>query len=229
MRNNMVSKGNRHNSDFQIAYFIAGSCFTPDGAYSLLLDLYEERQRSVENLEVSKLRSQASFLKLTEALNNPTASDADKLIAQADLLEFNISEKNFAPLVIAAQNELAFIKKCLDVVQPLRKYAHLPKDDATQAMQREEWKYELMHRAENYLLTIGHIPTDHFATMRMHPDFDAEISQTIFNLQHRMRTDPKFQLPTRESSFNLPLLLGLDEIIEDKQIEYQQPNDQHDS
>ena len=54
-------------------------------------------------------------------------------------------------------------------------------------MQREEWLFELMNRAENYLLTTGTIPTDHFVTMRQHPDFDDSILPFIENVQKLMQ------------------------------------------
>jgi hypothetical protein len=44
-----------------------------------------------------------------------------------------------------------------------------------EACQEEEWLGELKQRAENFLLTAGTIPHDHFQTMRMHPQFKAEL------------------------------------------------------
>jgi hypothetical protein len=47
--------------------------------------------------------------------------------------------------------------------------------EANEATQRGEWLGELKERAENFLLTMGTIPHDHFHTMRCHPDFEQEI------------------------------------------------------
>ena len=45
----MISKNHRQNHDFQILYFLIGSCHTPDAAYALCQELREERYACIEN------------------------------------------------------------------------------------------------------------------------------------------------------------------------------------
>ncbi len=143
---------NRTNSDFQIAYFLAGSCHTPDGAYAMLCNLQDDRKLAL--------------------------FEADKKI------EKHKASKEFPSLLFvknynAAVKELATIEKCIAIVQPLRKYKDLPDDEAHEMSQAEEWKLELISRAENQLITTGTISHDQFATMRLHPDFTTDIWPAI--------------------------------------------------
>ncbi|MEM0174124.1 MAG: hypothetical protein QXI16_06445, partial [Sulfolobaceae archaeon] len=50
----------------------------------------------------------------------------------------------------------------------------------------EEWKWELLSRAENFLLSQGMIPPDHFDTMRHHPAFKTEILPVIMEITEMM-------------------------------------------
>jgi hypothetical protein len=171
----MISKNNRQNSNFQILNFLVGSCHTPDAAYSLLCDLEEEREMALSRVQVSDMKLQAHIMKLEETINSPESKPYEVLEAQADLLEIKLSKKLTQRNIDAAQDELNFIQKCMVRLEPHRKYGHLPLPEAHQAMQQEEWKFELMRRAENFLLTDGHIPSDHFETMREHPEFKSEL------------------------------------------------------
>ncbi|MGF3990643.1 hypothetical protein ACQX7T_15570, partial [Staphylococcus aureus] len=45
----------------------------------------------------------------------------------------------------------------------------------------------LMRRAENYLLSQGSIPHDHFETMRLHPEFSTVILPHV-NRVHQLST-----------------------------------------
>lgn len=173
----MNYKTNRLNHDFQILHFIAGSCHTPDAAYAILCDLKEDRSNAIKLFAASKLREEAKLVRAKK--NIESSNESERLEAQADLIEIEAmmetSQKNYA----AALQELAFIEKCMMALQPMRKFGHLPESEAHQAAQAEEWKLELIHRAENSLLTTGAISTDHFATMRLHPAFQSEILPAI--------------------------------------------------
>lgn len=125
---------------------------------------------AIESYHVSKIREKVKRLRLL----NDTSLDAE-----ADLLELDNNSRRGEVLYQAAQDELKFINDCIDKIQPSRKYKHLSDSESCQAMQREEWKLELIRRAENFLLTCGTIPADHFDTMRMHPDFITEILPQI--------------------------------------------------
>jgi hypothetical protein len=172
----MNSKNHKQNTNFQIVYFLVGSCHTPDGAYALLQDLREARQMAVDNYAVQELKNQAKELEARELLEG---SEVDKLNGQAELLELSNNKKTGKVLYDAAIDELAFIDKCIDAVQPLRMYKEFPDSEANEMAQYEEWKLELIHRAENAMITSGGVPTDHFATMRMHPAFQTEILPRI--------------------------------------------------
>ena len=161
-------KTRRQNHDFQIAYFLAGKCHTPDGAYGLLCDLRDDRQAAIAAYHVETKRLQARELRA----RNPSIQDeAAGLEACADLEEIGHLLLQREDLFASATAELAFIERCVALVQPLRAFGHLPDIEAHEAAQRAEWLGELLHRAENYIASQGTIPHDELAIMRSHPDF----------------------------------------------------------
>ena len=121
-------------------------------------------------------------------------------MAEVDQIELDGNEETNALNVQAAQDELATIEKLMDELEPLRKYAHLPLLEASEASQRDEWLGELKRRAENFLVTCGTIPHDHFDTMRLHPDFDKEIAPFIRGCAERINAAgaamPQLKAPT---------------------------------
>ena len=177
----MHYKTNRLNHDFQIAYFLAGSCHTPDAAYSLLCDLKEDRNNAIKSYRASKLREQAKIIRAKRLLKSK--DEAERLEGKADIAEIEAMAETTERNYQAALAEIATIDICMQALEPLRKYKHLPAPAAHEAAQSEEWKLELIHRAENCLLTTGAISTDHFATMRMHPEFQTEILPAIEEIQ----------------------------------------------
>lgn len=208
----MHYKTNRVNHDFQIIHFIAGSCHTPDGAYGILCDLQEDRSNALKLFAAEKLREEAKRKRAEASLQH--ADESARLEAQANILEIDAlaetSRKNYE----AAVKELATIENCMRAVDPLRKYKHLSAADAHEAAQAEEWKLELIHRGENYLLTSGTIPADHFATMRLHPEFHNAILPAINEVRFLLeQPNGQVQLLERISGarFDLPQLLQLSE------------------
>ncbi len=181
----MITKNHKKNTNFQIAYFLVGSCSTPDGAYSLLTDLREDRQSSLNAYEVQKLKNEAKKIRANKLLKG---DEAEKLEGQADLLELEQSEKTGKELYKSALSEVEFIDKCLTTLEPMRKYKDLPEIEAHEAAQLDEWKGELIRRAENSMITTGGIPTDHFNTMRMHPAFATEILPRINEMTQLLLT-----------------------------------------
>jgi hypothetical protein len=173
----MHAKNNRVNKNFQIAYFLAGSCFTADGAYSLLKDLQEDREMALAQLESIDLKVQARIAKANRDIEIGT--EWEELEGKAELVEIENNKKFSDRNIQAAKDELAFINECIKKLQPHRKFAHLSDPEAHEACQFDEWKYELIYRAENYLITAGTIPADHFMTMRLHPAFKQEILPVI--------------------------------------------------
>jgi Zn-dependent M16 (insulinase) family peptidase len=180
----MVSKFHKQNTDFQIAYFLAGSCHTPDAAYILLKELQEERQRAVDNYQVQKIKDKAKELRAKEKLNSK--DEAERLEAEAELLELENNRKTGKVLYDAAVDEITFIDHAIAAIEPLRKYKDLPDEQVNELVQREEWLYELKERAENYMLTMGTIPADHLSTMRQHPDFKKELVPYIKTLRQAL-------------------------------------------
>ena len=173
----MNSTNNRQNHDFQITYFIIGACHTPDAAWSMLSDCLESRDNAIKLAESSMLRESAKRIR-AEHVIACNMDLADVLEAKADIMEIEAMSLTVEKNLAAAKAERAFIEKCMDCLQPLRKYKDLPPAEAHEAVQREEWKLELITRGENYILMHGNIPAEHFGTMRLHPDF-IEINQHL--------------------------------------------------
>lgn len=171
----MNSKPHRTNCDFQLKYFMAGSCHTPDGAWALLHDQKIDIAVKIEHTKAQALRRKAKILAAEAILADETSTEVMRLNAEADLLEANSVMEGAYNNLKAAEQEYAYICKLMDDLEPLRKYKHLPFLEANEAMQREEWLGELKTRAENFLLTAGTIPHDHLNTMRCHPDFETHI------------------------------------------------------
>jgi len=175
------------NSNFQIRNFLAGKCHTADEAHRMLCELYEERDVAIKNAEATDLRTQAKVLRAELAVRDST-TEADKLEAKADLVEVNAFKIQGMAVLAQAIRERDYIQSLLDEVQPFRKYGHLPDEEAHQLIQEEEWKIELMWRAENFLTSQGTIPHDHLSTMRLHPSFEAELMPYVQQLSNKLES-----------------------------------------
>jgi len=186
----MIAKNHKKNTNFQIVYFLIGSCSTPDGAYSLLCELKEERQSALDAYKIAKLKNKAKEIRAKKLLNG---DESDVLEGKAELLELKQLEKQGKVLYKAAKNELNFINKCLAAIEPLRKFKDLPDIEAHEAAQFDEWKGELIRRAENSILTMGTIPSDQFNTMRMHPSFKTEILPRINSMIELLHSENGLQ------------------------------------
>jgi len=200
----MTAKTGRLNHDFQIAYFLAGKCHTPDGAYAMLFDLLADRKDALNAAVVSEKRARAARLRATERLESANA--ADRLDAEAELDELAHGEAQRVWLVSQAEAEVAFIQRCMRKIEPLRKYRPLPNAEAFEAAQREEWCAELVARAENYIACQGAIPHDEFSTMRAHPDFSSRIMPAIEECLDARRTGG---MRLSSAAWSLPKLIGL--------------------
>ena len=135
---------------------------------------------ALAQLKPSALRERAKRIQIARMMAHE--DECAQLEGQAMLAEIeeniDLANRNIS----AAHKELEFINLCIERIQPFREYAGLTDDEAHQAAQREEWKLELLNRAETHLLAQGCIPTDHFDTMRMHPDYAAFIAPRIRTL-----------------------------------------------
>jgi hypothetical protein len=206
----MIVKRNRQNNNFQIAYFIAGSCFTPDAAYFALLNQRDDRRRAIEHSQVQEMRALAKKQRIDLDLFSDDPILA--LEAQADLQEWMNQRSDARELMQSCEEELAFIDLCIERVRPLRQYAHLSDNEAAEACQREEFAREFQYRIENFLACSGSIPHNELAVMRQHPDFDNLLLPHIDHVTQLLASPGGAQrlLPGATKSFDLPQLLGFE-------------------
>jgi hypothetical protein len=183
----MNSKPHRTNSDFQLKYFLAGSCYTVDGAWTLMYGQKIDIEGKVRYAKIAELRRNAKYATAMEILKASNTTEAARLNAEADIQEVENERITSEMNVKAAINELAYINKLMAELEPHRKYGHLPLLEANEACQQEEWLEELKARAENYLVCQGAIPHDQLSTMRSHPDFETilvpYIQETVLRIQ----------------------------------------------
>jgi hypothetical protein len=206
----MHAKNNRLNKNFQIAYFLAGSCHTADGAYSLLCDLKEDREMALAQLEGNELRLKAKIKKAEKMIES--SDEIEVLEGEAELADIRNNQKFQTVNIIAAKKELDFINQCIERIQPHRKYSHLPDDEAHEAIQHEEWKLELIRRVENLYLTSGNIPAEELNTLRKHPAFMSEILPAIENMKMVIKNSSSFPdalVKIEQRKLDIPLLLGI--------------------
>jgi hypothetical protein len=187
----MNSKPHRQNSDFQLKYFLAGSCHTPDGAYVLLYGQKVDMAGKLAHADSQVKRRLAKIAKAQHIMDNPRSLPHEVLEAEADKLEVEADIPTWELNFKAAQQELATIERLMAELKPQCKYWD---DDIlvmSEAMQVDEWRGELMRRAENFMLTAGTIPHDHFDTMRMHPQFKSHLVPHIMQLQNKIEDATK--------------------------------------
>lgn len=188
-------KFHKQNSRFQIKHFLAGSCHTVDAAYFMLRELQEERQASINNYKVVSLKQDAKEIKakkvFVKVFGKYLFGKGARLEAKAELIEIFNNRMSGKVLYEAAIDELNFITNSINKLQSLRKYKNKSDLEAHELIQREEWKLELIHRAENYMITSGSIPSEHLVTMRMHPEFKKEIFPEIENLMLQLSSPEK--------------------------------------
>lgn len=201
----MNSKPHRQNSDFQLRHFLVGSCTTPDGAYVLmygqLIDMQGKLRHAESQLKARQAKLKAAEAKYAEAeyvLSNEKRNEgsgilhvilqaeADMLQAEADKLEIEADIPTWEMNRTAAQQELTAIENLMLELKPQCKYADNDILKMSELSQQEEWLGELKQRAENFLLTQGTIPHDHFQTMRMHPEFKTALVPHIQNVHKQI-------------------------------------------
>ena len=160
--------------------------------------MYEQKLDIHIKLESTKakiLRRKAKKLEIDEKMKSPT--EVERLMAEADLIEWKSGESLLEMAIKGAEQELATIESIMTELEPQRKYGHLPLLEAASASQREEWLLEFKRRTENYLLSVGTIPEDHLNAMRNHPDFEAEIVPYVKQIANKIsKTEDKMTLLT---------------------------------
>lgn len=138
------------NSNFQYVHFILGACHTATEAHRKCSEAVEDRQVS-----------------LCEAARKLKRSWLDRLLCRKQMGP--ALQRQTQASIDQAQRELDFLLDCKGRLEAALGY--VPTPDDYQQNQREEWRLELEHRAENCLASIGYIPSEQFSTMRLHPDF----------------------------------------------------------
>ena len=166
----MYSATHRMNHDFQLQFFMANSCHTPDAAYALLYAQKVDMETKLKHVRAQELKRAAKQAKASYTLSHSNF-EYEKLEARAELAELEADAYVVEMNIKGAEQELACIQKLMDELEPQRKYAHLNILEANEACQREELLEELKYRAENFLFSQGVIPADQLSTMRCHPDF----------------------------------------------------------
>lgn len=199
------------NSKFQVVYFILGKTHTPDEAYRVLCELREERELALATVRAADFRTQAKLTAAQEVLGSK-ATKVEKLNAQADIAEIEAYAKNGQACIDEAQRELDFLNLLIERLQPHRQYKDLPDHEAHQLAQKDQWKYELITRAENYVVTQGTIPADHYGTMRLHPDYTSDIAPRIAKLVEAVRSKGLLQAGEIETPMQ-PVLLNMSKDI----------------
>ncbi len=179
----MHAKTNRLNHDFQILYFLVGACYTPDGAYALLCDLREGREDALKQHQANVLRRSAQRLRAERKIQS--RDEAERLEGEADIAELNGGNDTLTRCVNGAQAELAFINLCIERIQQFRRFKDLPDAEAHEKAQCDEWREELISRAENLLLSGGMIPADQLVVMRQHPEFESAIWPAIQQIKSK--------------------------------------------
>lgn len=168
----MQTKQHRVNSDFDLRYFLAGSCSTPDGAWALLYGQQIDMQQRINSAEAAILRHRALEARARRA--EPESPEHFEALADLKAAELNaeISGRNLA----GARAELATIERMMAQLEPHCQHSDLPLLERLEACKRDEWAGELTRRAENMMLgNVLGIPYDHVDAMRQHPDFADKI------------------------------------------------------
>ena len=185
----MHSVSHRLNHDFQLRHFLAGSCHTPDAAWTLL---YSQKIDMESKLKTAKAQAIDRRIKALEAENLLASSDPImRLQGEKIQAELEASQYIFDMNVEGAEKELETIVALMEELEPLCQYAHLPILERNEACWREEWALELIRRAENNLLAYGTIPPDQLETMRQHPDFKELIVPKILELTAKVQTQDR--------------------------------------
>ena len=185
----MHSASHRLNHDFQLRHFLAGSCHTPDAAWTLL---YSQKIDMESKLKTAKAQAIDRRIKALEAENLLASSDPImRLQGEKIQAELEASQYIFDMNVEGAEKELETITSLMEELEPLCQYAHLPILERNEACWREEWCLELIRRAENNLLAYGTIPPDQLETMRQHPDFKEQIVPKILELTAKVQNQDR--------------------------------------
>ncbi len=182
----MNSKPHRQNSDFQLKHFMANDCKTPDGAYVLLYGQRIDMENKIAHSDAQRKRREAKLAAAREVIEDPTSKRSAVLAAEADIIEIEADVPTWELNLKAAHQELATINRYMEELKPQCKHWSEDILAMSEASQEEEWRLELMCRAENFLISQGYIPHDHLNTMRNHPQFASDILPHLAQIEGKV-------------------------------------------
>jgi hypothetical protein len=173
------------NTAFKILAFQVNSCNTPDGAFCKLYVEYGARKRALDEAMVNLKRNKAKRMRLELALAESGAEGSpDRLEAEADLESLTNNEALNAAAIAGCIAEMSYLQQLMNLLKEDCLYVDkMDISDVFQASEYEEWRLELIKRAQNFMLSIGHIPADQFEAMRGHPAFQSDIWPVIAELK----------------------------------------------
>lgn len=202
----MHSATHRLNHDFQLRYFVAGSCYTPDGAYCIMYAQKIDIESKLKSAEAQLLDQKIKRVRAERLL--ASTDIVDNMEGQKMLLELEAVQYIWDMNLEGAKRELATIESIMADIEPMRQYSHLSILDANEACQQNEWLYELRARAENHMLSTGTIPPAELETMRMHPDFQTRILPHITTIRELVNQNriPELMQLIDSNKLKLPVL-----------------------
>lgn len=174
----------RFNSDFQLAYFIAGAKHTPDGAYVALYNQWTDMKQKVDTIAAQELRRRAKRATATKL--SQSEDEVISLNAQADLIEMDAEELIVQRNSEAAKKELAFIEEAMSRLKPFCQYADRDILEQGELAEKEEWLREFIFRAENSAVTTGTVSPELIAAMRQHPEFESRLLPGLIDVYKRL-------------------------------------------
>lgn len=194
------------NSAFQTVAFIVGKCFTADEAYRKVTLQLEERERAIVKNQSAKKRAMAKLKKAEHVLNSE-AEEWDRLEAEADIEEIQSDLEYTQKLEKATQDEVAFLRSVLQHLDKFRNFKDLSDSEAFQKVQRIEFLYKFIRKAEASIALTGNVTPDAFEAMRAHPDFEEKILPTIQSMMEARKDRKPVQLTMPSPAFKEQLLI----------------------
>lgn len=170
------------NSNLQIEAWIAGKAHTVWEKYRLLCNQLENRKSALTAVLASGKRVEAKLAKYEHLQIQGTKWE--QLEAEADLLEIQANKEVSDRCIKDAQQEVAFIESLILALEDELEESRIPgcsDSEMFQEVQEEEWRRELLHRAENNYISriFGGFPPEQIDAMRSHPQFDKVILPSL--------------------------------------------------
>lgn len=159
-------------SKYQILHRIVANCHTYDEAYRVLRELEEDYDLSIKLALAEHKRTNAKEIAANTVKSDPHDTDYNKLNADADLMTVSARITSVQSCMDVAADTLKFIRQCIELINPLRQFAHLSDPEAHQRCQYLEWKLDLVWKSYNMICSSGAMSYDHYISLKMHPEAD---------------------------------------------------------